>query len=100
MESIEGDCTLNMKNSTIKSKGEEYFEEVEKRKNKIQKKRIIERHLKLEKIAKIHQNNLDRIAAEKEAQTINRSSSAPYIFENNLNLINDKNDEIILNKQK
>ena len=100
MESIEGDCTLNMKNSTIKSKGEEYFEEVEKRKNKIQKKRIIERHLKLEKIAKIHQNNLDRIAAEKEAQTINRSSSAPDIFESNLNLTNDKNEEIMLNKQR
>ena len=104
MESIEGDCTLNMKNSTIKSKGEEYFEEVEKRKNKIQKKRIIERHLKLEKIAKIHQNNLDRIAAEKEAQTnnmiISRSSSAPDIFDKNLNLTNERNDEMILNKQR
>ena len=107
MESIEGDCTLNLKNSTIKSKGEDYFEEVEKRKNNIQKKRIIERHLKLDKIAKIHQNNLDRIAAEKETQknnmNINRSSSAPDLFDNysyNYNLTNEKNDENMLNKQR
>ena len=104
MESIEGDCTLSMKNSTTKSKGEEYFKEVEKRKYTIQKKRIIERNIKLEKIAKIHQKNLDRIAAEKEAQTqniiINRSSSAPDIYDNNFNLTIDKNYELISNKQR
>ena len=112
MESVEGDCTLNLKNSTIKSRGEEYFEEAAERKTKIQKKRIIERHLKLDKIAKIHQNNLDRIAAEKEAQKNNiasnmrqgmsRSTSAPDIFDVNMNynLTNEKIDEINFNKQR
>ena len=105
MESIEGDCTLNQKNTTVKSRGDEYFEEAAERKIKIQKKRIIERNLKLEKIAKIHQNNLDRIAAEKESQTnygMNKSSSMPDLFTNNLNynLTSDKNDEINSNKQR
>ena len=107
MESVEGDCTLNLKNSTIKSRGEDYFEEAAERKNKMQKKRLIERHLKLDKIAKIHQNNLDRIAAEKEAQKINlnaskqgmsRSTSAPDVLD--YNLTGEKLDEINFNKQR
>ena len=40
MESVEGDCTLNLKNSTIKSRGEDYFEEAAERKKKMQKKKI------------------------------------------------------------
>ena len=109
MESIEGDCTLNVKNSTIKSRGEDYFEEAAERKNKIQKKLISDRHIKLDRIARIHQNNLDRIAAEKEAQknninpnmrNMNRSSSAPDLFDINYNLNSEKNDEINFNKQR
>ena len=108
MESIEGDCTLNNKNSIIKSKGDEYFEEAAERKNNLKQKRIIERHLKLDKIAKIHQNNLDKITLEKESQKnisnakLGRSSSAPDIFDNalyNLNN-NEKNDEVLFNKQR
>ena len=108
IESIEGDCTLNAKNSTVKSRGEDYFQQVAERKNNIQKNRIIERHLKLEKIAKIHQNNLDRIAAEKDSQKnninigtkygISRSSSAPDIFDHSLT--NEKTEEMIINKKR
>ena len=106
LETIEGDCTLNNKNTTIKSRGDDYFEEAAERKNNIQKKRIFERTLKLDKIAKIHQNNLDKIAAEKEAQQkninsnrryMNKSSSMPNIF--SFNLTGDKIDEIKSNKQ-
>ena len=103
MESIEGDCTLNNKNSTIKSRGEEYFEEAAERKNNIKQKRIIERHLKLEKIARIHQNNLDRINLLKTSGKMGRSSSAPDLFDHNndiYNLTNEKNDEILFNKQR
>ena len=107
MESIEGDCTLNNKNiTTIKSRGNDYFEEAAERKSNIQKKRIFERTLKLDKIAKMHKNNLDKIAAEKEAQQkninsnkryMNKSSSMPNLF--SYNLTGDKNDEMKNNKQ-
>ena len=102
IESIEGDCTLNIKNSSVRSRGEDYFKEVEKRKEKIKKERIIERNLKLDKIAKIHQNNLDRIASEKELdkknQIMNKSSSSP-LFDNELNE-NKAKQEINYNKQR
>ena len=103
IESIEGDCTLNNKNLSVKSRGEEYFKEVEKRKEKIKKERRIERNLKLDKIAKIHQNNLDRITSEKELDNkiyrMNKSSSGPLLFENELNE-NKKKQEINFNKQR
>ena len=102
IESIEGDCTLNIKNSSVRSRGEDYFKKVEKRKEKIKKERVFERNLKLDKIAKIHQNNLDRIASEKELdkknQIMNKSSSSP-LFDNELNE-NKKKQEINYNKQR
>jgi len=102
IESIEGDCTLNVKNSSVRSRGEDYFKEVEKRKEKIKKERVIERNLKLDKISKIHQNNLDRIASEKELDNknkiMNKSSSSP-LFDNELNE-NKNKQEINYNKQR
>ena len=71
LESIGGDCTLNKKNTTIRTRGDDYFEEAALRKSDIQKKRIIERSLKLDKISKMHKSNLDKIAAEKEAEQKN-----------------------------
>ena len=82
-ESIEGDFTLNMKTSTLNYKPETYFEEASARRSQILSKRILERQEKLGKIEQIHKNNLEKIAAEKEAQNnilipkMRRSSSAP-----------------------
>ena len=84
-ESLEQDGSFNIQNSTMNTKPEIYFEQASFRKNLIQSKRIIERQQKMEKLDKIHQDNLNRIAAEKEAQKnmiiprIQRSSSAPDI---------------------
>ena len=81
-ESVEGDFTLNLRTSTL-SKPDNYFEEASARKSMILNNRIIERQKKLEKIEIIHKNNLERIAAEKEAQKsiiiprLRRSSSVP-----------------------
>lgn len=86
IESIEGDCVLNIKNMEINIKPENYFDEASARKNFIQSKRIIERREKLEKIEKMHQTNLEKIAAEKEAQknsiipSLRRSSSTPDVI--------------------
>ena len=82
-ESLDRDFTLNIKTDSIKIKPETYFDEASTRKNELLNQRILERQMKLEKIFKIHKDNLDRIAAEKEAQNsminpkIKRSSSAP-----------------------
>ena len=90
-ESIEGDASLNIQNSTMNYKPEEYFEQASLRKSMLQNKRIIERQQKLAKLDKIHQDNLNRIAKEKEAQKnmiipqLRRSSSAPDIYETNEN---------------
>ena len=108
MESIEGDNSLNLKHSNAKIKNEEYFIEAEKRKNKIQKERINERKLKLDKIAKIHQNNLNKIASEKDLQNdiinqkMNKSTSSPNLFNNSLNnnYQNENNEELNYNKQR
>ena len=86
IESIEGDCVLNIKNMEINIKPENYFDEASARKNFIQSKRIFERREKLEKIEKMHQTNLEKIAAEKEAQknsiipSLRRSSSTPDVI--------------------
>ena len=86
IESIEGDCVLNIKNMDINIKPENYFDEASARKNFIQSKRIFERREKLEKIEKMHQSNLEKIAAEKEAQknsiipSLRRSSSTPDVI--------------------
>ena len=86
IESIEGDCVLNIKNMEINIKPENYFDEASARKNFIQSKRIFERREKLEKIEKMHQTNIEKIAAEKEAQknsiipSLRRSSSTPDVI--------------------
>ena len=90
-ESIEKDGSFNIQNTTITYKPEIYFEQASLRKNMIQSKRIIERQQKFEKLDKIHQDNLNRIAEEKEAQKniiiprIRRSSSAEDISITNEN---------------
>ena len=84
-ESLEQDGSFTIQNSSMNYKPEIYFEQASLRKNMIQSKRIIERQHKMEKLDKIHQDNLNRIAEEKEAQKnmiipkIQRSSSAPDI---------------------
>lgn len=81
-ESIEGDCYLNVR-TTLNNKPETYFNEASARKSQILSQRILERQKKKEKIEKIHKNNLEKIAQEKEAQKniiipkLRRSSSAP-----------------------
>ena len=90
-ESIEGDFTLNLKPNTLNYKPETYFEEASARKSQILSKRILERQEKLGKIEQIHKNNLEKIAAEKEAQKniiipkMKRSPSAPDLNVSNEN---------------
>ena len=85
IESLESDLTLPYKNDNFKSRGPEYFEEVSKKKEKIQQRKILNRHIKLEKINQIHNQNLEKINQEKENQKkiITKSSSMPNIFNNN-----------------
>ena len=72
-------------------KNEKYFENVQKRKLEYQEKIINEKKKKLEKIVKIHQDNLERIKNEKvlsrnnilENKKIIKSKSSPDIFEEN-----------------
>ena len=72
-------------------KNEKYFENVQKRKLEYQEKIINEKKKKLEKIVKIHQDNLERIKNEKilsrnnilENKKIMKSKSSPDIFEEN-----------------
>ena len=82
-ESIEGDFTFNLMTSTVNTKPDSYFEEASARKSLLLNQRILERQKKMEKIEIIHKNNLEKIAAEKEAKKniiipkLHRSSSAP-----------------------
>ena len=88
-ETIEHDFSLNNKTTAIKIKPETYFDEASTRKIQLLSQKIIERRKKIEKIGKIHKDNLDRIAAEKEKQKniimpkMRRSSSAPEIINEN-----------------
>ena len=105
IESIEGDSSINLRSSTINYKSENYLEEASARKSLIQSNRIKERQKKLKKIEKIHHDNLEKIAAEKEAQrnliipTLRRSSSAPD-FMNITNENKQKYYEVVFGKNK
>ena len=105
IESIEGDSSINLRSSTINYRSENYLEEASARKSLIQSKRIKERQKKLEKIEKIHHDNLEKIAQEKEAQrnliipTLRRSSSAPD-FTNIINENKQKYYEVVFGKNK
>ena len=105
IESIEGDSSFNLRSSTINFKSENYFEDVLARKSLIQSKIIKDRQNKLKKIEKIHQNNLEKIAAEKEAQinliipTLRRSSTVPD-FTDIINENKQRYYEVVYGKNK
>ena len=96
LKSIEGDFSLCLKSSTNNIKSENYFDEANARKSMILSKRINDRLMKLEKIERIHKNNLDKLEEQKN-QKVNllRSSSAPDI-----NLTYEKYDLMEKNKKR
>ena len=103
-ESLEGSFPLNVKMSTASYKPESYFDEASARKSQFLSRRIIERQKKLEKIEKIHKNNLDKITAEKDTQKnllipkMRRSSSAPDLILTSVN--KQRYYEVVYGKNK
>ena len=92
-DSIEGDTSsLFVKKDKRNIKGDEYLEEATERRQKLFEKRILERRIISDRIAKIHSNNLKKISKDelKKKKLIilphnNKTFSSPNIFDNKNN---------------
>ena len=98
LDSIEGDTSsLFTKKDKSKIKGDEYFDEATERRKKLFEKRVLERRIISDKIAKIHSNNLKKMIKDelmKKKMIIlshnNKTFSSPNILENKNNSIEKK----------
>ena len=89
-EFIEGDSSLIFKNSDNKVKGDEYLEQATERRKKFFEKRVIERKVIINKLAEIHNKNIEKIEKEEKKKKIivlsgnKKSLSSSNIFPNKI----------------
>ena len=106
LDSFEGDASsLFVKKDKSKIKGDEYLEEATERRKKLFEKRILERRIISDRIAKIHSDNLKKMVKDelkKKKQIIlshnNKTFSSPNIFDkkNNYNEFKENNEKKLL----
>lgn len=103
LDSIEGDSSSLFAKKEKRIKGDEYLEEATERRQKLFEKRILEKRIISDRIAKIHSDNLKKMVKDelkKKKQIIlsnnNKTFSSPNIFDNKNSLNENKEN----NKKK
>ena len=94
--------SLIHKSPLKQSKDEKYFENALKKKNSYKQNIIEERHMKMNKILAIHNENLKKIEEEKKIKILQKSLSVPNLLLNSASFLDEssKEKEKILKKQR